>query len=103
MIKVGLICSVAGISVLIIISMFGIDETSLDNIRLNDDVEIKGIINSVSRLNSATVLEVEDKCIVKVVLFDEIKANQGDNIQLTGRVDNYQGEKEIIVDEARIW
>ena len=103
LIKIGLICSIAGISALIIISMLGVRESSLNNIRVNDDVRINGVINSISRLDSATVLDVENKCSVKVVLFGEIKANKGDNIQVTGRVENYQGEKEIIVDEARVW
>jgi DNA/RNA endonuclease YhcR with UshA esterase domain len=76
---------------------------NFDNAFLNEHVKIQGKIESVRITEKATFLKIYGSQTdnFDVILFPEkeVKFIEGDNIEITGKVTEYNGKKEIIADE----
>jgi len=108
LLKVALVCSLAGITALFFISEFieveerDIGEITIDN--LDENVKVIGTVSSVINTDKALIMDVIQPQKVKVVVFkeEEINLRKGSYIEVLGKVQEYEGEPEIIGDRIRL-
>ncbi len=106
LLKIGFICSIIGIiSLYIISSNIEISESSLNKINnenIDETIKVKGIITRQTNLENMIILNLKQENEITVIMFNtntsELK--QGDTIEVTGKVEEYKGEEEIIADEV---
>ncbi|MFC1704702.1 OB-fold nucleic acid binding domain-containing protein [Nanoarchaeota archaeon] len=108
LLRVALVVSLIGIVILFFISEFkDIDETRIDDITINDldkDVKVIGTISQMRDTDKVMIMEVMQAQKVKVVVFkdDNFSLKKGDYIEVLGKVEEYEGELEIIGDRIRL-
>jgi len=75
----------------------------LDDAFLTEQIKINGVIESITSTNKATFLKITGSKIdtFDVILFPEEKIDlkEGDAIEITGKIEEYNGKKEIIADK----
>ena len=108
LLKIALICSLIGLIVLYFISI-RIEvkdyKPSILNKNIGDDVKLNGVITKVSNKGNVAFIEVNQQSPITVVLFtndDNLKLNSGDNIEVIGEVQEYNGQNEIIAQKVRV-
>ena len=110
LLKIALIISLLGLLGLYIISgNIEIKEKNIEKITLeNKDefVKLRGIVNKVIDTEKVTIMEITQPQQITVVLFkDENKTmsiQQGNQVEIFGKVDEYEGKLEIIADRLRV-
>lgn len=108
LLKVALICSLVGLFALYFISAkINVKDykPSLLNKNIGDDVKLVGAVTKVTDAGSVVFIEVSQQNPVTVVLFtddDNLKLNSGDNIEVIGEVQEYNGKNEIIAQKIRV-
>ncbi len=106
--KISLITTVIGLLGLIVTSSFvsidTIDISDIDNSKLDEEVEINGIIDSVYITKSnTTIIEVSDDTgSINVVVFASTHLNttvsKNMKVSITGTVSIYNGDYELILE-----
>ena len=110
LLKVSLIVSLFGLFALYIISdNLGINEKSVEKITLeNKDkfVNLNGIVSKVIDSEKVAILEITQPQKITVVLFKNenktIKIREGNEVEIFGKVDEYEGKMELIADGVRV-
>ena len=110
LLKISVICSLIGIIVLFLIAdNLSLSTTEISKIQqseLGKQVKIKGKIESLSETDNLMFLTVGQEKIetVSVVLFkdSDIALEKGDNIELTGTLEDYEGKREILANRIVI-
>ena len=110
LLKTALITSLLGLLILYLISSnIEIKEKNIEKITLDNKdefVKLRGIVNKVIDTEKVTIMEITQPQQITVVLFkDENKSmpiQQGNEIEIFGKVDEYEGKMEIIADRIRI-
>ena len=76
---------------------------TLDQHEPNDVVKVEGIVTNIVAQGKATHLEIEVHNMINVVSFDRIlqPLEKGMKIKITGKVNSYKDQKEIIADEIK--
>jgi len=108
LLKIALVCSLAGLFVLYFIST-KIDvkeyKPNILNKNVGDDVKLKGTVTKVTDKGNVVFIEVNQQSPVTVVIFAEdnnLKLNNGDNIEVIGEVQEYKGKPEIVANKVRV-
>lgn len=108
LLKIALICSLAGLIILYLISA-KIEVRNYNpnplNKNIGEDVKLIGVVTKVSDRGNVVFVEVNQQNPVTVVLFadsDNLKLNSGDNVEVLGEVQEYNGKDEIIAQKIRI-
>lgn len=110
LLKTALIVSLSGLLILYLISgNIEIKEKNIEKITLeNKDefVKLRGIVSKVIDTEKVTIMEITQPQQITVVLFkDENKTmpiQEGNEVEVIGKVDEYEGKLEIIADRLRI-
>ena len=110
LLKIALICSLVGIVVLFFVSeKISISQVDLDRIDERDigtDVKIIGRIERATDTEKVMFLEIGQEKIEKVtvILFkdSDISLKEGDYVEITGEIEDYNGKREIIANKVRI-
>ena len=108
LLKIALICSLVGLIVLYFISTkieLKDYKPNILNRNVGDDVKLTGIVGKITDKGDVVFIEVSQQNPVTVVLFtkeDNIKLKNGDNVEVIGKVQDYNGKKEIIADKIRV-
>ena len=110
LLKTALIVSLLGLLILYLISgNIEIKEKNIEKITLeNKDefVKLRGIVSKVIDTEKVTIMEITQPQQITVVLFkDENKTmpiQEGNEVEVIGKVDEYEGKLEIIADRLRI-
>ncbi len=110
LLKVALICSLLGLLILYVISgNIEISEKNIEKITLeNKDefVKIKGTVSNIVDTEKVAIMEILQPQEITVVLFKDenksINVCQGNEIEVIGKVDEYEGSLEIIADRLRV-
>ena len=110
LLKIALICSLLGLLILYLISNnIEINEKNIEKITLeNKDefVKLRRIVSNVVDTEKVVIMEITQPQQMTVVLFkDENKTmpiQQGNEIEVIGKVDEYEGKMEIIADRLRV-
>jgi len=108
LVRTSIICSIIGLTVLYIISQtFEMDETTIDDAKnkLNENIKIKGIVTKVTESNKTIVMEITQPTSIKAVYFKENgneEFEQGDLIEATGYIEEYNNEKQMIIEKLNL-
>ena len=110
LLKVALICSLVGIVALYFISenieikQKNIEKITLDDI--NKNVKVKGVVKDLFENEKVMIITIEQPQDMTIVLFksknESVGINKGSNIEVIGKVDEYEGELEIIGNKVRV-
>ncbi len=100
---IALICGAAGlIGLLIIMSTTRLEEiniSKIDGTELDQKVRISGTVERITNTEKATFVEISKKETITAVVFEKVQLEKGANIEIIGTVDEYNGEKELLVEE----
>ena len=107
LLKIALICSLAGLAALYFISAKIEVKSYIPkqlNANIGDDVGLKGTITKITDKGDVVFIEVVQENTVTVVLFtkDNLTLSKGDNIEILGNVQEYKGREEIIAEKVRV-
>lgn len=107
LVKLSLLCSLVGLMLLFVISLFAdYEDVSISEIENSEfkDVRITGEIVSVRELDNLALMEVAEIKSVKVVVFDKrlLKHSVGDKVSVTGELMEYKGRPEIIAERIKL-
>jgi len=110
LLKIALITSIIGLSLLYFISENieikekNIEKITIDNI--DEFVKIEGIVNNLIDTEKVTIIKITQPQEITVVLFKNenktIPIQQGDRVEIIGKVDEYEGKLEVIADRLRV-
>ncbi len=106
--KIALISGIIGIIILFIISdNLEINETNIDKINkanIEEDVKLKGIISKITQLDKVAFIELEQPAKMTIIVFkdENLSLYKGDNIEVIGEIDEYEGELEVIAQRIRV-
>ena len=99
---IALICVLLGIPSLWLFStMATIEEIPTQFLEEDSTIKITGTITRITQKEDFTLLDVEQKTTIPVLLFDNASFEKGMIIQAEGTVDIYQGKKELLAKEVR--
>ena len=107
LLKIALICSLVGLIVLYFISS-KIEVKEYKPVlskNIGDDVKLNGIVSKITDRGNVVFIEVIHQNPVTVVLFtddDNLKLRNGNNIEVIGKVQEYNGKNEIIAEKIRV-
>lgn len=108
LLKVALVCSLVGITTLFFISEFmEVEERNIGEITIDDldkNVKIIGTVSKVIDTDKVLMMDIIQPQKLKVVVFKdkEINLKKGNYIEVLGKVEEYEGELEIIGDRIRL-
>ena len=107
LLKIALICSLVGLIALYFISakIEVKDYKPILNKNVGDDVKLNGIVTKITDRGNVVFIEVIHQSPVTVVLFSDdnnLKLKNGDNIEVVGEVQEYNGKMEIIAEKIRV-
>ena len=108
LLKIALTCSLVGLAILYFIST-KIEvkdyKPSILNKNVGEDVKLSGTITKITGKSNVVFIEVNQQSPITVVLFTDdnnLKLNKGDNIDVIGKVQEYNGKNEIIAQKIRV-
>ena len=107
MLRLALICSLAGILALFFISENmeirekNIDEINKDNV--GEDVRIKGVVSKSTDKGKIILLDIIQPETITIVLFkdSDLNISTGTKVEITGEIDEFNGKMEIIGNEVK--
>jgi len=104
LLKISLISSLLGIMILLILSnKLEVNQGFISNIDQNEigsGVTIEGVVSEIKQVNSTTIMTVAQLEEMMIVAFNSnITLDRGDYVEVTGKMQEYNGEKEIIADK----
>lgn len=110
LLRIALICAIIGVVVLFFISdNIEINEKNIDKINkdnVGEDVKLKGTISKISNLEDVVFIELEKPATITVVVFKDNGKNltlyKGDNVEIIGEIDEYNGKLEVIGQRIRV-
>ena len=104
LLKLALICSLLGTALLYFISLtISQEEKSFSLVPDEEYSVISGEVSSVNNYGNVSFLKIYQKLPVDVVVIGNnyISLNKGDNVEVRGTKQDYQGKKELVADEIR--
>ena len=108
LLKIALLCSLAGLVLLYFISIKIEVKNYKPNIlnkNVGDDVKFEGTVTKITDRGNVVFINVNQQSPVIVVLFTDennLKLNNGDNVEIIGKVQEYNGKNEIIAQKIRV-
>ncbi|MFH1682262.1 MAG: OB-fold nucleic acid binding domain-containing protein [Candidatus Woesearchaeota archaeon] len=106
LLKIAIFVSLTGLLLLFFLSSWtGLDPVaSLEGIAEEEEVLVAGVVGKVSDQETVLFLEILNEKVEKteVVLFKEedVFLSEGDYVEITGTVEDYEGKKEIIANKV---
>lgn len=106
LIKISVIVTVLGLSFLFLYAqtLYLEAKADLEFASPTEKVLMKGTVKNLRVTDKAVFFELEGEKIVQtdIILFpdESIYLREGDHVELTGQVEEYKGEKEVIADEV---
>ena len=107
LLKIALVVSVLGIVFLYLIStQIELNDTTIEKITsgsVEDKVSVTGLVTSVKQSGQTTFITLSQTNDVEVVVFSKnLSLAAGDVVKIIGKVQDYNGKKEIIADKIEI-
>ncbi len=101
LLKIALVASCIGLLLLFIFSKnIEVNEATIDKIdgMQDEEVRIQGVVERVSNREKVTFIEITQEVTTTIVVFDNISIETGEKIEVIGKVDEYNGESEILAE-----
>ena len=108
LLKIAMICSLVGLVALFFISqqieLKDYEPDFLNNKNVGDNVKLSGKIIKVTAGNNVVFIELSQQAPISVVVFTDkdINLNENDFVEISGKVQNYNGKEEIIADKIKV-
>jgi len=110
LLKIALIISLLGLlSMYLISDNIEIKEKNIEKITLDNKdefVKLRGIVSKVIDTEKVTIMEITQPQEITGVLFKNenktMPIQEGNEVEIIGKVDEYEGKLEIIADRLRI-
>jgi RecJ-like exonuclease len=107
LLKIALVVSVLGIVFLYLIStQIELNDTTIEKITsgsAEDKVSVTGLVTSVKQSGQTTFITLSQTNNVDVVVFSKnLSLAAGDVVKIIGKVQDYNGKKEIIADKVEM-
>ena len=110
LLKIALITSLLGLLILYLISgNIELKEKNIEKITIeNKDefVKLSGIVSNLVNSEKVMILEITQPQEITVVLFknknNTFNINKGNEVEIFGKVDEYNGKMEIIAERVRV-
>lgn len=107
LLKIALICALIGLVALYFISAkIEVKDYKPSELSKNigDDVNLKGTVTKIADKGNVVFVDVSQQNSVSVVLFTDnnINLKSGDNVEVIGKVQEYNGKNEIIAQKVRV-
>ena len=108
LLKIALICSLVGLIALYFISAkieIKDYKPNILNRNVGDDVSLKGTITKINDKGNVVFVDISQQNSVPVVLFTDsnnLNLKNGDNVEVIGKVQEYNGKNEIIAQKIRV-
>ncbi len=105
LLRISLVISILGILILFFIAeSIKIEDKNINELEDYKDktIKVKGIIEEVTNTESAVFLKIRQYNIVDVVVFEPLNVTKGRYAEITGEVDEYNGEYEILADKIKV-
>jgi DNA/RNA endonuclease YhcR with UshA esterase domain len=104
LLKISLISSLVGLVILLIFSKsIDVNENTISEIDQNDAdsaIRINGVVTDVQVRNSTTIINVAQLDKIGVFVFNSnLSLIKGDYIEVTGKMQEYNGKKSLIADK----
>lgn len=106
--KISLACSLIGlISLFFISGSIDVEDVAISQINHNDLdslTEINGEVISIHETDQAVILKLSKPETITVMLYKNqaVKLKKGDRVEVRGKLEEYNGEMELIGDEVRL-
>ena len=108
LLKIALICSLAGLIILYFISTkieINDYKPSILNRNVGDDVKLRGTISKINDKGNVVFIDVIQQSPVSIVVFNNdnaLKLKNNDSVEVIGKVQEYNGKNEIIAQKIRL-
>ena len=107
LLKTALICSLVGLFALFFISAkidFRDFKPSELSKNAGESVKLIGIVQKIDQRENVALVELAYKTPITVVVFtnNNVTLNSGDNVEVFGKVEDYNGKEEIIAQKIRV-
>jgi DNA/RNA endonuclease YhcR with UshA esterase domain len=106
LLKLALVAGVIGLLILFIIAeLKDIPEKLLSEItkeNLDSVVKITGTITRIASKEKVTFIELTKPETVQVILFDNVTLAKGDNVEIIGKITEYEGKMEVVAQRLRV-
>jgi DNA/RNA endonuclease YhcR with UshA esterase domain len=103
LLKAALITAILGIiALIVIIKATGIKEININQAKESEEgatIRITGIVERVTSKEGFSIISIKKEETISVVLFDNINLSKGQKVEITGKVQDYQGSKELVADK----
>lgn len=106
LVRLSLITTVLGLSFLFVyVQAFDLESIQdVETVTASEKVSMKGTVKNLKVTDKAIFFELEGEKIVQtdIILFPDssIYLREGDHVELSGQVEEYQGEKEVIAEKV---
>ncbi len=73
----------------------------ISHLKIMDDgntVKTEGVVKRITNHENLTFIDIERMETMNVIIFDSLRLRQGDTVIVEGKLEEYQGETEIIAD-----
>jgi hypothetical protein len=106
LLRAALITAAIGLAALaLIVALSGIKEINIGEAKAADEglaVRITGTVERVTSKEGFSIIDVKKQETISVVLFDAINLSRGQQVEITGKTQEYLGKKEIVADRIII-
>jgi len=106
LITLGLLVSLAGIIALYLLLLSSSlplqDLSVVDEAHVGSAVRVAGVVTSVRRVKNVTILTIAAPVERAAVIFDLVNISEQDHVDVEGRVQDYQGAPELVVDRLEV-
>lgn len=106
MLKAALLIALLGLaSLIIILKTSSLSESTLSQAKALEEgsaVRVTGVVEKVMVREGLTRITLKKEETIEVVLFQAINVSAGSRIEAQGKVQDYEGEKELMADKISI-
>ena len=103
LLKIALICSLAGILILFYIEdSVIIAESQISQLEKDKTSLIIGKVNSFYQNENMSVLTIAKTEYITIFVFENISLQNGQTVEVLGKTTEYKGKKEIIADLIKV-
>ena len=100
-----IIASLAGVFLLFLFAeRLNYDEVTIEKInneRMSEMIKIKGEVTSVNNIGNVTFIKIRQPNYMDVIVFEEIKLDSGQTVEIIGQTEEYENKMEIIAHRLR--
>tara|TARA_Y100000294_G_C8387888_1_gene269516 strand:- start:255 stop:602 length:348 start_codon:yes stop_codon:yes gene_type:complete len=107
LLKLSIIGSLIGLIILFLLAEnIEIGEKQIDKVTMTDieqSVKVTGMVTKVTDREKVMFLQVSEKAKIDALLFKKgnISVEKGDLVEINGKVDEYEGKPQIIINEIK--